>query len=110
MKCTTQKRRNNILIDLSFGELPCRANNTPDNGGGPEHFSARADETVFLIRIAHVWNVGEHPRLYTELHRPGNDCSNNLSPEHRSRSGIKCEKISSMMKSKRTESSCNDQA
>ena len=43
------------------------------------------DKPVRLIYRTHALDVGKHPRLDAELHSTSNDCSSDLSPEHRAR-------------------------
>ncbi len=75
----------NILIDLALRELPCRANDSPNNGGSAEYLSTRANKAILLVRITHIWNICKHPRLDAELNGSRNDRSDNLTPEHRAR-------------------------
>ena len=43
------------------------------------------DEAIRLVGIAHVRDIREHPRLNAELHGAGDNCGDDLCPEHRPR-------------------------
>ncbi|KAJ7271565.1 OPT oligopeptide transporter protein-domain-containing protein [Mycena rebaudengoi] len=42
----------------------------------------RAPERLLDVAVAHVGDIGEHPRLHAELRRPGNDGPDDLAQEH----------------------------
>ncbi len=71
------------VVDLAGGELARGADDTPDDAGGAEHLGGGADEAVLLRGVAHVLDVGEHPRLDAELRGAGDDGGDDLAPEHR---------------------------
>jgi len=79
---TNKEEEREGIIDLSLGELPSRANDTPDDTGSTEDLSRWADESIPLVGVTHVGNVREHPGLDTELYGSGNDGGDNLRPEH----------------------------
>ena len=56
---------------------------TYNNRCGTKNSDRWANEAIFLIRGANVLNVGEHPRLHTELHGASNDSCDNLTKKHR---------------------------
>ena len=74
------------VVDLALRELACWADKTPDDGGRAKHLRAGADEAVVLVRRADAFDVGEHPSLHAELDCSGDDSSDHLAPEHRTRS------------------------
>lgn len=78
-----------LQIQLSIGKPPKKVcDKTYDNRCGTKHGGRRANKAIFLIGRAQVFNVGEHPRLHTELHRAGNDSGDDLTEEHRARCNL----------------------
>ena len=80
-----KEEENEAIIDLTFRELECGPNDTPDDRGSAEHLSRWADETVRLVKIAHAVDVGEHPSLDAELDGSSDDGRDNLAEEHGAR-------------------------
>jgi len=76
------------VVELTLGELESWPNDAPDDRGGSEHLSGRADESVLLFRMAHSFDVGEHPSLNTELNGTSNDSRYDLTPEHGTRRNL----------------------
>lgn len=77
-----EEEKDQSVIDLSLGELARGTNNSPNDGCSTEDLSGRASKAVLLPGLAHVRNIGEHPRLNSQLHGSRNDCRNYLGPEH----------------------------
>jgi len=53
------------VVDLTFGELPCGANHSPDDRCCSKDLSRRADKPILLCVGTDAGDVGEHPRLNT---------------------------------------------
>lgn len=83
-----QEEEEESVVDLSLGELASRTNDTPDDTGSTEYFCRWANESVLLSWITHVGNVGEHPRLDTELDGASNNSGDDLGPEHSPRRNL----------------------
>ena len=79
-----QEVRSDLLVDLTLRELPGWADDTPDDRCCTEDLGTGADEVILLGRGAHVFDVGEHPRLDTKLDGSGNDGSEDLGEEQSS--------------------------
>jgi hypothetical protein len=79
---TCEEKVQQAVVELPVRERARRTDDTPDNGCGGEDFSVRAGETIGLMRMAHVLDVGEHPRLNTELYCASNDGCDHLTPKH----------------------------
>lgn len=79
---TDEEEPQERVVHLARAEHVFGGNNTPDDGGGTEHGGRQANESVILVARAHIFDVGEHPRLDTELSGQSDDGGNNLSPEH----------------------------
>ena len=100
------------VINLARRELSLWTNDSPDETRSSEHFCIGTDETAFLSWAAHIWNVGKHPRLHTELYSSGDDSSYDLTctaVSHRTHDG-KVREIIYPRTSSAEEFSCSDQA
>jgi hypothetical protein len=84
-KCAGQEEEAKTVVHLTLRELTSRSDDTPDDGRRTKHSGRRANETIGLVSVAHAVNVGEHPSLNTKLDSSSNDCSDDLTPEHRTR-------------------------
>lgn len=78
---TMKNDSNHLLVDLTLGELPGGADDTPDDRGSTENLSTGADEVVFLCGSAHVFDICEHPGLDTKLNSSSDDGGENLGKE-----------------------------
>lgn len=80
-----------LLVDLTLRELSGGADDTPDDGCSTEHLCSGADEVILLVGSTHIFDVGEHPRLDTELDGTGNDGGEDLGKEQCLRTAMESE-------------------
>ena len=52
-----EEEEEETVVDLSFGELTTRTDETPDDGSRSEDFGRRANEVIRLVGVAHVLDV-----------------------------------------------------
>lgn len=73
------------MVHLTLRELKPRPNNTPHDARRPKHLRARTNKPVLLVRLAHILDIREHPRLHAELDRARHHRRDRLRAEHRPR-------------------------